>query len=264
MSRERPQRRERREPGPIWARPEPGARRPRYTRDEIAAAALAIADRDGFDAVSMRNLARELGAGTMSLYHYLRTKDDLLALMDDALMAELLVPDGELPSGWREALTAIAQRTRTAWARHPWAIEALRGERFGPNAMKHVEQSLAAVAEMELLPAARLEVIGMVDDYVLGFCIRDGTARSSFYDEDARERDAFVSLLDYVEAQLGSGDFPNTRGLIGEGDIRTNWEQLANEAYRPGRFERGLDRLLDGIELDVQRRRGRKGPFRRS
>lgn len=260
MSRERPQRRE---PGPIWARPEPGARRPRYTRDEIAAAALAIADRDGFDAVSMRNLARELGAGTMSLYHYLRTKDDLLTLMDDALMGELLVPNGELPTGWREALTAIAQRTRTAWARHPWAIEALRGERFGPNAMKHVEQSLAAVAEMGLLPAARLEVIGMVDDYVLGFCIRDSIG-PSFYDDDGGGRDVFASLLDYVEAQLGSGEFPHTRGLLGEGDIRTNWEQLAAEAYRPGRFERGLERLLDGIELDLQRRRGRKGPFRRS
>jgi AcrR family transcriptional regulator len=264
VSRERPQGRDRREPGPIWARPEPGARRPRYTRDEIAAAALAIADRDGFDAVSMRNLARELGAGTMSLYHYLRTKDDLLTLMDDALMAELLVPEGGLPTGWREALTEIAQRTRAAWARHPWAIEALRGERFGPNAMRHVEQSLAAVAEMGLLPAARLEVIGMVDDYVLGFCVRDSTVRSVLYEDDGSGRDAFASLLDYVETQLASGDFPHTRALIGEGDVRANWERLANEAFRPGRFERGLERLLDGIELDLQRRRGRKGPFRRS
>jgi Tetracyclin repressor-like, C-terminal domain len=184
--------------------------------------------------------------------------------MDDALMGELLVPEGELPSGWREALTAIAQRTRIAWARHPWAIEAVRGERFGPNAMRHVEQSLAAVAEMGLLPAARLEVIGMVDDYVLGFCIRDGTVRSSLYDDDGQGRDALASLLGYVEAQLGSGQFPQTSNLIGEGDIRTNWERLSAEAFRPGRFERGLERLLDGIELDLQRRRGRKGPFRRS
>lgn len=263
MSRERPRRRERPDPGPIWARPEPGARRPRLTRDEIAAAALAIADRDGFDAVSMRNLARELGAGTMSLYHYLRTKDDLLTLMDDALMGELLVPEGELPTGWREALTAIAQRTRIAWARHPWAIEALRGQRFGPNAMRHVEQSLAAVAQMELLPAARFEVIGMVDDYVLGFCIRDSAERSLFYEDDGTGRDAFASLLGYVEAQLASGGFPHTRRLIGEGDIRTNWERLGAEAFRPGRFERGLERVLDGIESDLLRRRGRKGPFRR-
>ena len=56
------------------------------------------------------------------------------------------------PQGWREALTAIARRTRDAWARHPWAIDSLRGERFGPNAMAHVEQSLAAVATMRLTP----------------------------------------------------------------------------------------------------------------
>jgi AcrR family transcriptional regulator len=249
-------------PGPIWARPEPGSRRPRYTRDEIAAAALAIADREGFDGVSMRNLARELGAGTMSLYHYIRTKDDLIALMDDALMSELLVADGDLPSGWREALTAIAQRTRSTWSRHPWAIEALRGQRFGPNAMKHVEQSLAAVANMSLEPAARLEVIAMVDDYVLGSCIHDGAVRSSLYDDDGG--DAYASLIDYVESQLASGGFPHTRGLLGAGDIRASWERLTAEAFRPGRFERGLERLLDGVEMDMQRRKGRKGPFRRS
>ena len=50
--------------GPIWGRPEPGARRARFTREEIAEAALAVADAEGFDAVSMRRVASELGAGT--------------------------------------------------------------------------------------------------------------------------------------------------------------------------------------------------------
>jgi AcrR family transcriptional regulator len=124
--------------GPIWTRPEPAGRAARLRRADIAGAALAIADREGFAAVSMRRVARELDAGTMSLYHYLRTKDDLLELMDDAVIGELLVPPDELPENWRAALTAIARRTRAAWARHPWAIDSLRGERFGPNAMAHV------------------------------------------------------------------------------------------------------------------------------
>ena len=97
--------------GPIWTRPEPAGRAARLGRDDIARAALAIADREGFAAVSMRRLAREVGVGTMSLYHYLRTKDDLLELMDDAVMGELLVPAEELPDDWREALTAIAETT---------------------------------------------------------------------------------------------------------------------------------------------------------
>src|SRR5271165_563117 len=54
------------------------------TREKIAAAALSIADKEGFEAVSMRRVARELKAGTMSLYYYVRTKDDLIAVMDDA------------------------------------------------------------------------------------------------------------------------------------------------------------------------------------
>ena len=100
---ERAQREVERALGPIWARPEPGARRARFTREQIAEAALAVADKDGFDAVSMRRVASELGAGTMTLYHYVQTKDELVALMDNAIMGELLVPDDELSTDWREA-----------------------------------------------------------------------------------------------------------------------------------------------------------------
>src|SRR5262245_12639315 len=81
----------------IWSRPEPRARRPAHTRDGIASAAIRIADAEGFEAVSMRRVAAELRAGTMTLYHYVRTKDELLALVDNAVMGELLVPPGELP-----------------------------------------------------------------------------------------------------------------------------------------------------------------------
>ncbi len=249
--------------GPIWTRPEPAGRAARLDRDAIAGAALGIADREGFAAVSMRRLARELGVGTMSLYHYLRTKDDLLELMDDAVMGELLVPPEELPDDWREALSVIARRTRDAWARHPWAIDSLRGERFGPNAMAHVEQSLAAVAAMNLEPVQRLEVIGIVDDYVMGCCIRMSAGRSTFYEEDGGVA-AYEAILDHVEARLERGDFPQTRALVGEGDIRANWERLAAQTHERDRFEIGLARLLDGIELDTGRARGRRNPFRSS
>ena len=80
---------------------------------EIAAAALAIADSEGIDAVTMRRVARELGAGTMTLYHYVRTKDDLLALMSDALLGELIVPDEALEGGGaRRSARSAGGRTR--------------------------------------------------------------------------------------------------------------------------------------------------------
>ena len=46
----------------------------------------------------MRRVAQRLGAGTMTLYHYVRNKDELITLMSDAVMAEVVVPEGELPT----------------------------------------------------------------------------------------------------------------------------------------------------------------------
>ena len=83
----------------IWLRPEPSGRKPRYTRAEIARTAIGIADAEGFDAVTMKRIAAELGAGTMTLYYYVRNKADIVALMQDAIFDDILVPAGELPVG---------------------------------------------------------------------------------------------------------------------------------------------------------------------
>ena len=88
----------------VWTRAEPGSRKPQFTRDEIAAAAVKIADEEGFDALSMRRLAAELGAGTMTLYHYIHTKDELLALLNDSVMGEVVIPTASSrPSGGRRS-----------------------------------------------------------------------------------------------------------------------------------------------------------------
>jgi hypothetical protein len=126
----------------IWFRDEPAARRPSHSRAEIARAAIEIADADGFEAVSMRRVAQKLGAGTMTLYHYVRNKEELIALMSDAIMGEILVPDDELSEDWRMALTQIATRTRAIFARHRWIFDRFGDGRPGPNGMRHFEQSL--------------------------------------------------------------------------------------------------------------------------
>ena len=156
----------------IWTRPEPGTRRPKFTRDQIASTALAIADAEGFAAVSMRRIAAELGAGTMTLYYYVRTKDELVALMDDAIMSEVLIPADEFPSHWYDALTAVALRTWDVLMRHPWALQSLQNAPAGPNAMRHFEQSLAALAGTELAAPAKFALLAVVDDYVHGNVLR--------------------------------------------------------------------------------------------
>jgi AcrR family transcriptional regulator len=234
----------------IWERPEPGSRRPRHTREQIAATALAIADSEGFDAVSMRRVARELGAGTMTLYHYVRTKDELMDLMDDAIMGEVLVPEGELPGTWREAMAAIAHRSREVFVRHPWALQALDGARGGPNGMRHFEQSLAAVASLDIDARAKLELIAIVDDYVFGFVFRSGAVAAAF--EPTVHAEVIEELLPHFEAQIRSGEYPNIEELFGDSDVRETWQLVVATMIAGSRFELGLGRLLDGIAAGLE------------
>jgi AcrR family transcriptional regulator len=257
-------REERRVPAePIWTRPEPGARRAGYTREQIAATAIAIADADGFEAVSMRRVARELGAGTMTLYHYVRTKDDLVTLMDDALMGEVLVPDDELPlDDWRTALTEIATRTRATFLRHPWSFEGLGEASGGPNGMRHFEQSLAAVSQTGLDERSQLELIMLVDDYVFGYVLRE-LQMSTEHDPAAMP----PTVRQFFTDLLGSGDYPRIQRLVGDDDAVTGFTRVVGVAVEPGRFERGLRSLLDGVELRLTRRpAGQRsgGPARRT
>jgi len=231
---------------PIWARPEPGRRRPRLSRDQIAAAAIAIADADGFDAVSMRRIAVALGVGTMSLYRYITTKADLLALVDDALLGEALVP-GQLPADWRDALALVARYTREAYLRHPWAVHSLHGRPAagaalaGPNSLRHFEQSLAALASAPLGTEARLDLLAIVDDYVIGHLlhapeIAERTAARAASPETAA---AAAAIAD----QLASGEYPHVIALAVEPAAL-----IAGDAGRlTDRFELGLRLLIDGV-----------------
>jgi len=248
---EEAERRAEREAGPIWARPEPGARRARFTREQIAEAALTIADAEGFVAVSMRRVAAELGAGTMTLYHYVRTKDELVALMDNAIMGELLIPDGELPSDWREALTLIARRTRDSFARHPWTLEAMGEAQIGPNGIRHMDQSIAAVAELDVDDVTRFEIITLVDDYVFGYSMR---RRLPGRDDPEAMEEWLDRASGYIEEQVATGDFPHLQAIMPDAGMSAFWKQLEEADFEDGRFERGLARLLDGIALGLERR----------
>jgi AcrR family transcriptional regulator len=223
--------------GPIWARPEPSARSLRFSRQQIAAAALEIADAEGFDAVSMRRIARSLGAGTMSLYRYIATKDDLLALIADALLGEAFVT-GELPADWLDAIAAVARATRRAYLRHPWAIRivqregAVQAALAGPNGLRHMEQSLSALSGAPMDAKAKLDVLAIVDDYVFGYLVR---AAATPDPEPA-------GIADFVQSQLASGRFPQLAMAISPADI-ASFAAGDQEA----RFELGLSILLDGI-----------------
>jgi AcrR family transcriptional regulator len=237
-------------------REEPGARRAGLSREQIGATAVEIADAEGFDEVSMRNLARQLGAGTMTLYHYVRNKDEVLTLMGDAIMGELVVPDEELSGKWRDDLSKIARATRQAFKRHPWIFEAMgQPVGSGPNGLRHFEQSMAAVSELRATPRERIELIGLVDDYVFGFTLRE--VLQEMYEAEG-DPDMTESGLAFFESELRSGEYPHVSKMF-RGDIRAGIERLmesfSGERAQNRRFERGLKAMLDGFEANLKKKR---------
>ncbi len=229
----------------VWLRDEPASRRPAHTRADIARAALDIADSEGFDAVSMRKVAQRLGAGTMTLYHYVRNKDELVALMSDAVMSELLVPEGELSDDWREALTQIANRSHDAFKAHHWVFQKMGEDGVpGPNGMRHFEQSLQAVAGLGLGREQTFEVIGQIDDYVFGYSLRE------VQEAQEQERGWSPAVVDFFKRELATGDYPMIAEVFGDEDFEASFERAMEFIADEGRFHRGLHRLLDGIEAE--------------
>ncbi|MFC7306907.1 TetR/AcrR family transcriptional regulator [Streptomyces monticola] len=228
------------EPEVIWARPERTGRgpKPAYTRGDIAAAAVRIADADGLDAVSMRRVAGELGCGTMSLYNYVPRKEDLYELMVDEVSGEydLTAP----PSGdWRADMRGIARQARALLHRHAWLTRVMSSV-YGssPNALRFLEHCLGCLESLDAPGGTKMELIAMVN----------GTAMMSVANELAMaERSRSLPWTEeqeqavrgaYLRRRLAGGEYPHLAALFTEGPPPPDAEEA---------FERAIERILGGF-----------------
>jgi hypothetical protein len=172
-----------------------------------------------------------------------RTKDELLALIQDAVMGEVVLPPGEpMPADWREAMALIATRTRDAMLRHPWVTGIGDGPSVGPNGVRHFDQSLQALAGLDQPFAVKLDILMLVDEYVFGYC-------SQLIDEPSH--DDLQDLQAYVSQLVGDGSYPQVAAAIDALGLETLWQTVEGNLNDPSRFERNLKRLIDGIEASL-------------
>lgn len=226
---------------PVWVRDEQ-RRRTALTREAIVRAAIVLADAEGLDAVSIRRVASELQARAMSLYTYIERKEDLFDLMADEVAAEVLVP-GELPRDWREATVLIARREREATRRHPWMIDLVARRSMaghvGPNMLRHLDQTLAALAHLDAGQDAKLRLAAVVSDYTTGFVVREAREH-----EAAREdREGREGLASYLRRIADSGEYPHIAPLLGSGLSVGSIDT----------FDSGLVWILDGFAHQLER-----------
>ncbi|MFD7917784.1 TetR/AcrR family transcriptional regulator [Streptomyces sp. NPDC059740] len=201
----------------------------------VVTAAVEVADAQGLDAVTMRKVADHVGAGAMSLYRYVDSREDLLDLMVDRVSAEAVAP---APTGdWRADLAAAAHRVRDLTLRHPWLTRhALAAEDFGPNTLALTESSLALLDGHGLTIEEMLDVWRTVLAFTQGHACAEARRRGAVPRAARGGRAAGrVSLLDRAAE---SGEYPlSSRALRGE-----------QEPEDPGgAFERRLHHVLDGL-----------------
>jgi AcrR family transcriptional regulator len=227
----------------LWMRGLGGGRKPRFTHDDVRAAAMRIADREGIDALSMRRLAAELEAPTMTLYYYVRTKDELLSLIADAVMAEVVFPPEEaLPEDWKEAIVAVASRTRDVMLRHPWVTKVGEGPSIGPSSVRHFDQSLQALAALDQPFRVKLDILTSVDEYVFGYCSQ--AIEEPVWDE-------LSEMAAYIEQLVADGSFPHLDAAIEELTMDGVWREVEQLSSDPDRFLRNIRRFIDGIERSL-------------
>ncbi|MGH3154730.1 MAG: TetR/AcrR family transcriptional regulator [Streptosporangiaceae bacterium] len=223
----------------------PPRRNQRLSRAEIVRAAIAVADAEGPDAISMRRIARELRSGAMSLYWHVGSKEELLDLMLTTLEDEVVMPE---PSGdWRADLRSFACQVRAGMLRHPWAIEFI-GSRppAAPADARNLERVLGTLDGHGLTARASIDIIGTVVTYVLGAVVREGRERRGERDQQRAQAGLSPEQLDeerkrYRDWFRASGRYPRIVRLMDEG------VDPDDPATRDERFEFGLDRVLDGI-----------------
>ena len=219
------------------------AAEPRSRSTQIADVALAIADAEGLDAVSIRRIARELGSGAMSLYHYFDSRDELLDLMSDRVAAEMVVPDAAGRLAGRGAGDR-APEPRHLPAPPVAALGAAGRARASPRTCCATSSSPRRRSRgwprEGVNPALLTAFVVAVDDYTIGFTVREAAV------EDPGNRAAGIADAlqePYVRALLESGEFPLLSEFIGS-DVDLEIED---------RFELGLDWLLDGFAAKIGR-----------
>ncbi|MGP4102854.1 TetR/AcrR family transcriptional regulator [Nonomuraea sp. KM90] len=224
----------------IWMRPERPAYgpKPTYSRAQITEAAIRIADTEGLEAATMRRIAAEIGAGAMSLYRYVPSRDNLIELMADRLQGEIDVEG--MPSGdWRADLTRYADGLRAMWLRHPWIATVQRSlPSFGPNQLRLIER-LMGVLDPFVSIDENLGLIAMLNGYIEGTVREENSSAMEFRRSGLSESEWMARSYPYIDQLVKSGEYPIFTKIV--------MEARQPHLSRDDQFRYGLQRVLDCI-----------------
>ncbi|HEY4570890.1 MAG TPA: TetR/AcrR family transcriptional regulator [Kribbella sp.] len=232
------------------ARRRGAGRRPSLNVDDVVYTAIRLADEQGLAAASMGGVAKELRVGTMTLYTYVPSKEELLDLMVDQVLGERELPGaGEPPPDWRELVEIYSQQTRAMFHRHLWLsqVSTIRPP-VGPGMLAGREYLLSALLGLGLSAletnTAALAITTYVDSAASLEAESSLVERTTGQTNDAwwyERNDLWETYFD-VERHPAMTTIWNAKGY------QSSTREAAADSYRYG-----LDRLLDGIQVMATR-----------
>ena len=234
-------------PTPPWERTTRRAKAPArtpLTQEAIVDTALRILESEGFDALSMRHVAAELGTGAASLYAHVANKDELLKLCIDRVFADMDFPEPD-PDAWVEQLRAAMRQTRRVFQAHPGLARAMLGRvPMGPNGMRLIEGFMGLLRAGELPDKVAAWAGDVVTLYVVASVFEDDIRYSIHGDTSQEAVDAWADEMQGYIKSLPATVFPNMVALA---------EPMFETGGPDGRFEFGLDLMLRGLASHSRR-----------
>ena len=209
--------------------------RARLSKERVLRTAVALADREGLESLSMRKLADELGSGAMSLYHYVPNKEQLLDGMVDIVFSEIEPPSTDVD--WKTAMRKRAISTREALRRHPWAIGLMEGRtNHGPANLKLHDAVLGCLRAAGFSLEMTVHAYSVQDAYIYGFALQEQDMSPESADDFAAE--AQRQMREY-EAVLA--EYPQLVEVVGGHVAKTGYDYATEFLF-------GLDLILAGLE----------------
>jgi AcrR family transcriptional regulator len=214
-------------------------KRPRATlsRAKVLSAALKVADREGIESLSMRNLAGALKVEAMSLYNHVKGKDDILDGLVDLVAGEIGLPVSD--RDWKAAMRRRARSAHAVLLRHSWATMLFVSRmNTGPNMLRYVDATIGCLRDAGFPYPLADHAWTALDAYIYGFTLqkRNFPLDPSEYASAAR---AFLHLIPVEQ-------FPHLNGM--------SQEVIAGRHDGLHQLEFGLELILDGLDRMLRSR----------
>jgi len=205
------------------------------SRTHILAVTRRLIDQNGWETLTIRKLAAEIGIAPTTLYHHVQDKEDLLLLLLHEYAGQ--IPRPELPSEPRGRIVVAATVMHDALAAWTWAAEVLTTDgfiaRLGDSARWLVETIVAGAVDQGCTPAQGVYVFRSIWYYTVGeILVRANSARGQIGDTRADDKSA---------GGLGASHLPHLAAI---GD---QWAPLAAQDTYP----QGLRAFVDGLLAQI-------------